>query len=306
MTSVASTFLSRVRTTSGTTGRAVEEAIQGFKHVLKGSGLETEIQELEKEDKIPPVDAVLEQISMTSSEAKSDLGLYAESMILERCEKGMLATGDQALLEEMQHILTEHAEGMFLWVTFLLDDLCAQYCDDDIRKCLKTLPKNLKDTFNRVLSRIVAHNRDGLVKKVIHWLVVASRPLTLDELCDALSIEVGQKHAERGRRVNDKGRIFLWCENLVHIDEEDESVQFAHHTIFQFITEGCSDLKFADFHVRLEEADHLAGERCLTYLHYGDFQKAVARRQQTRLLQPRSIGLVAIGSHGKRSKLPGS
>jgi hypothetical protein len=194
----------------------------------------------------------------------------------------------------------------FLWVTFLLDDLCAQYCDDDIRKCLKTLPKNLKDTFNRVLSRIVAHNRDGLVKKVIHWLVVASRPLTLDELCDALSIEVGQKHAERGRRVNDKGRIFLWCENLVHIDEEDESVQFAHHTIFQFITEGCSDLKFADFHVRLEEADHLAGERCLTYLHYGDFQKAVARRQQTRLLQPRSIGLVAIGSHGKRSKLPGS
>jgi hypothetical protein len=59
MTSVASTFLSRVRTTSGTTGRAVEEAIQGFKHVLKGSGLETEIQELEKEDKIPPVDAVL-------------------------------------------------------------------------------------------------------------------------------------------------------------------------------------------------------------------------------------------------------
>jgi hypothetical protein len=54
----------------------------------------------------------LEQISMTSSEAKSDLGLYAESMILERCEKGMLATGDQALLEEMQHILTEHAEGM--------------------------------------------------------------------------------------------------------------------------------------------------------------------------------------------------
>ncbi|CAH0035526.1 unnamed protein product, partial [Clonostachys rhizophaga] len=86
----------------------------------------------------------LEQISMTSSEAKSDLGLYVESMILERCEKGMLATGDQVLLEEIQHVLTEHADGMFLWVTFLLDDLCAQYCDDDIRKCLKALPKNLR------------------------------------------------------------------------------------------------------------------------------------------------------------------
>lgn len=63
MTSVASTsmsrVLSRVRTTPDTTGRAVEEAIQSFKHVLKGNGLESELEEFEKDDKIPPVDAVL-------------------------------------------------------------------------------------------------------------------------------------------------------------------------------------------------------------------------------------------------------
>ena len=169
----------------------------------------------------------------------------------------------------------------FLWVTFLIDELCAQSCDDDIRQALGCLPANLTETFNRALLRIVSRRKASVAAKAFSWIATAKRHLTLQELREAISIEVGQPHSMPERLVNGIDQLASWCENLIHVDEELKTVKFAHQAIYKFIVEGTGDSQGSDpFYFDMPEADHHAGEICVTYLCFNDFKTTLARRTQ--------------------------
>ncbi|KAG7118822.1 hypothetical protein HYQ45_015502 [Verticillium longisporum] len=94
------------------------------------------------------------RVSMTSDCVASDIRLYIDAVVDERVRDGELAVGDPLLLETIKETLSEHADGMFLWVKFLISDVCNADCDDDIRESLRNLPKDLEAAFTRALSRI--------------------------------------------------------------------------------------------------------------------------------------------------------
>jgi hypothetical protein len=184
-----------------------------------------------------------------------------------------------------------------------MDELCIQYCDDDIRKSLGNLPKDLKETYYRALSRIVSRRTTAFAQGIFRWVAVEKRHLTLGELCEGMSIDIGQPYSKPERRVNGMERIISWCANLLHVDEENGTVQFAHRTIYDFITGRCSKPEFADFHVDLEEADHHAGEICITYLHFNDFMTTLARRPKpSHRIIPAAIASTALGNRSKVAK----
>ena len=193
----------------------------------------------------------------------------------------------------------------FLWVTFLIDEVCIASCDDDIRQSLRSLPKDLEETFARALSRILFRQKKAeLVQKVFRWVAAAKRPLTLDEIREAVSIDVGQPYLETGRLVREMSPIVLWCENLLQVTEEQpQSLQFAHSTIRDFITRGDLPTQLSNFHVNLEVADHFAGEICITYLHLNNFKTAVARRLQPLRVNPVAIAGTALTRGSKVTEL---
>ncbi|KAF4332948.1 ankyrin repeat [Fusarium beomiforme] len=245
----------------------------------------------------------MERVSMASAGAGSDIGLYVGEALQERKQNGDLVVGDPFLFEEIKCALAHHADGMFLWVTYLIDELCIQYCDDDIRKSLGNLPKDLKETFDRALARIVSRRTNAVAQMIFPWVAVAKRHLTVEELREAISIDIGQSYSKPERRVNGIDRMVSWCENLLHVDEENGTVQFAHRTIYDFITGGCSKPEFADFHVDLEEADHHTGEICITYLHFNDFITTLTRRPQpSHGIMPAAIASTALGRQSKMAK----
>jgi len=169
----------------------------------------------------------------------------------------------------------------FLWVTFLIDELCAQSCDDDIRQALECLPANLTETFNRALLRIVSRRKASVAAKAFSWIATAKRHLTLQELREAISIQVGQPHSMPQRLVNGIDQLASWCENLIHVDEELKTVKFAHQAIYKFIVEGVGGSQGSNpFYLDMSEADHHAGEICVTYLCFNDFKTTLARRTQ--------------------------
>ena len=162
----------------------------------------------------------------------------------------------------------------------MIDELCAQHCDDDIRNAIGCLPRTLTETFCRALLRIVSRRNASVAAKTFSWVAIAKRPLTLDELREAISIEIGQPYSIPERLVNDIDQLASWCENLVHIDEELKTVQFAHQAIHKFIIEGPPGPQFGNFCFNLPDADHHAGEICVTYLNFNDFKTTLARRSQ--------------------------
>lgn len=54
----------------------------------------------------------------------------------------------------------------FLWVAFQVDELGLQHCDDDIRKAIRNLPKDLEETFDRAVGRIVSRGNENIAQRV--------------------------------------------------------------------------------------------------------------------------------------------
>ncbi|RCI15228.1 hypothetical protein L249_6927 [Ophiocordyceps polyrhachis-furcata BCC 54312] len=241
---------------------------------------------------------IAEQISMESVEARLDMSLYVEAALLQRMQTRELFIGD-SLHQELKRTLTQHADGMFIWVTYLIDELCSYNCDADIRKALGNLPKNLEETFNRALSRIVSRRHDKIAQRILPWVAVAKRNLTLEELRQAISTEVVQPHSRLDTLVQGIENVVAWCENLLHVDEEDKTVQFAHRTVYDFLCMKSPMPELADFRVNLQEADHRAGEICVTYLHFNDFKTTLAQRPRPiRLPAPEAIAHTALKRRG--------
>ncbi|RDA94367.1 hypothetical protein CP533_3768 [Ophiocordyceps camponoti-saundersi (nom. inval.)] len=237
-------------------------------------------------------------VSMGNSLAQPDIARYIEGAVQDKLESEELTVRDPNLVEEIKLALNKGAEGMFLWVAFQLFELCSKHCDDDIRQAIGNLPQDLTETFDRALERIVSQGNAKVARQAFLWIAAAKQPLSLDELGEAMFIEIGQQFSQPEKFSNDIYRISSWCENLAHVDEERQIVQFPHETVRQFFVQGRSESRFSDFQIDLLEADHYIGKICVTYLNFSNFKTTLARRSQPLLpFSPRAIAQTAVG-HG--------
>ncbi|PNP50699.1 hypothetical protein THARTR1_08619 [Trichoderma harzianum] len=217
---------------------------------------------------------------MDCSSAQSDITTYVEGIVQEKLKNEELIVGDPDLIEDIKAALSDGANGMFLWVVFQVDELCLQHCDEDIRTAIRNFPKDLEETFNRAIDRIVSRRNEDIAKRIFRLVVAAKEPLSLNQLEEIIFVEIGQEYSKTERRSNGIAHISSWCENLVHLDEELQTVQFVHQTVQQFFIERSSKSRHNQFHLNLEDADHYLGETCVTYLNFNDFKTTLARRHQ--------------------------
>ncbi|KAI0111099.1 hypothetical protein GGR51DRAFT_547299 [Nemania sp. FL0031] len=253
--------------------------------------------------------SVVEKISMDHSDAQGDIATYIHGTLQEKREQQELIVGDTGLITEIEQALNQRADGMFLWVFFQVQELCEQTCDKDIRDTIENLPEDLEETFRRVLRRILSRRYSKLAQKVFPWIAGSARPLTLEEFREAIAIEIGQQYSKPELLCHDVNTIILACENLVHVDEEDQSVRFAHESIRQFLvqqpvaTHSPND-DIAKFYIDLEEADHFIGEICLTYINFTDFKTTLARPSKPIALpSPTDIALKTLGPRSKMASI---
>ncbi|KAI3327718.1 hypothetical protein HD806DRAFT_531057 [Xylariaceae sp. AK1471] len=243
----------------------------------------------------------LEYLSMHRAALDSDIKTYIENVIDEKIYSEDLVVKQSGLPEEIKRALMKGAHGMFLWVAFQVQEICSQHCDEDVKKAIENLPKDIRETFSRATRRIISRGQEKPAQQVFRWIAGAKRPLNLDEMGEALAIKVGQQYSRPERHYNDLRSVTLWCENLVRVDEELHIVQFAHRAVLQFLLEESPN---SQFHFTLEEVDHDIGEICVTYLNFNDFKTTVAQRPQRhpRLqslphVQPISLAQTAL-THG--------
>ena len=163
----------------------------------------------------------------------------------------------------------------FLWVRFQLDELCDEaHSEQSFRDTLRDLPKGLTATYSRITDKISQKPARifEMADRIFQWTLAARRPISLEELKEAISIRTGDKTLDLARKSADldpRGRGLLHsCGGLVVFDEVDVTIRSAHHTVNQFLIETWTDQS---------EADHLLGETCYTYLKFDDFQGQIIR-----------------------------
>ncbi|KAH8808798.1 hypothetical protein F5884DRAFT_858319 [Xylogone sp. PMI_703] len=220
-------------------------------------------------------------IAMDCAEARTDIPMYVNGAIAEKIENGDLSVGSGQLVQDIRDALMKGANGMFLWVTLQLEDLCRKHSDAEIRHSLKILPKDLPETYERVLMRIINEDNDEIANRIFCWVAIARRPLQLDELREALATELGDIFLRKDRLASDINRLISYCGSLLVVDEDDLIVQFAHHTVKVFLLSERYSAVSRPFFLEPAKIDHMAGEICVTYLNFSDFQQQVIPKPKT-------------------------
>lgn len=99
--------------------------------------------------------------------------------------------------ERLWGILVDRSEGMFLWVLLAMKQLDRAHfvTAQKLEKLIQCLPNGLDGIYDRMLESLETNISDpddlSLVRKMITWVVLTQRPLTVSEFKVAMAIELG-------------------------------------------------------------------------------------------------------------------
>ncbi|BCS28246.1 uncharacterized protein APUU_61294S [Aspergillus puulaauensis] len=195
---------------------------------------------------------------------------------LERCiNSGELVVNDPLLVDEIGRRLAEGAQGMFLWVALEIKALCLQQTDADIRIAIANLPRDLSAIYHLILqkSQPVSYQRS-----ILGLVMTARRPLTTEEMREALSVIPGKTVWDPQRLLNDVRKALACCGGLVTINEEDFSIRMIHHSVRTFLCTGQATDQFD-----LGRANREMAEIIVTYLNYEIFSKQISTVKAPRI-----------------------
>ncbi|KAJ5421394.1 hypothetical protein N7491_009839 [Penicillium cf. griseofulvum] len=214
------------------------------------------------------------RIMVNEKKVKSDMDCYI-TKILDKClEEELLILGDSAIITEIHNTLRDKADGMFLWASLCIEELCVQNCDHDILEALKHIPHSLAELYDRKLRRVQEGRAAAQAMKILQYCGVVKRPLTVMEYREALSLSLEQKAFDRGKVPNDLDRIIHGCCGLTFVDEEEDTIHYVHRSVKErlFITNGPHTAQFD-----VASVDRHFGFMCMTYLDFSNFKRQLTK-----------------------------
>jgi ankyrin repeat domain-containing protein 50 len=162
--------------------------------------------------------------------------------------------------------------------------------ESTLREKLEQLPKDLDETYDRILLRIMEEDADEAFA-ALQWLTYSERPLYLDELAEAVVLGPDKCSLNNRDRLLDPYEVLHICSSLVVLgngdmqdtdedddqgkngNEEDENVQarkivsFAHFSVKEYlISERIRQGPASSFSVSASAAHAFIGQTCLSYL----------------------------------------
>ena len=155
-----------------------------------------------------------------------------------------------------------HSNSRFLLVRFQLDYILAKPAN--IRSTFNGVPQNVPDAYRGVIERIEKSPSKTTAFKILSWLLLARRVLTMIELQEALSVDLGVQELIPETELIDPRYVVECCESLINHDKNTQTVRLTHYTLNDFLNTECATI--------LPTSIYLA-RTCLTYLNFDEFDK---------------------------------
>ena len=124
---------------------------------------------------------------------------------------------------------------MFRYAALMLDQLCRP-SNETIEQRLAVIPSGLSGIYVWILEHLDENDLD-LRKKVLLWVTMAVRPITVDEMALAYATQGDGPEAkfDPSRKVMAEAKDFLIaCGPLVEITP-DNTLQFTHFSVKEFL-----------------------------------------------------------------------
>lgn len=173
----------------------------------------------------------------TNTGIESDIKTFISSELNERPRLLELPEG---LRDQIMRTLTEKSKGLYVPFKFLsymrfqinrLKMIMSRfhwvYCqivaiddcltEEAITTTLRSLPRDMNQTYERILKKILTRGQHAaeMARRILLWLVGATRPLHILELYEAVMIEPEATRLNEGYRVIDLMNILRACGSLI-------------------------------------------------------------------------------------------
>lgn len=143
--------------------------------------------------------------------------------------------------------------------------------DKAIRQVLQGFPSGLEKTYEHILTSIPEEDRD-LALRVFKWLVCSIRPMTIEEVAEGVSIELGDTTLDLGNTLNDPEDILDVCGGLVSLDEDTRIVGLAHFSVKEYLTsELIAGSPASSYQINSKSTHIELAKFCLTYISFDNF-----------------------------------
>lgn len=197
-----------------------------------------------------------ERLLMFSEQMKVEDSLHDIRIFLE-ANSNYLPVEDDSACKDLINTILEKSSGCFLWAALVLKELESTYSEQQIWEVLRDVPTEMDELYTRILDGMMTLSRNReLAKAILRWTVFAARPLTTDELKEALKLDINQ---DLPRLEN---AIESICGNLVQVSKQSR-VEVIHQTVRAFLTK---DGLNSEFFMDKEKENSRLAEVCLNYL----------------------------------------
>jgi nucleoside phosphorylase len=189
----------------------------------------------------------------SQKEVSNDVKRYVEAKVKELASEQGLT---EDMVQQLRQALLAGAEGTFLWVGFVANELKGRSWND-MYDVLHGIPKTLGGIYQRLLQQIDA--KEELVP-ILHWVVLAAQPLTVDDLAAASNV------ARSGARVTteDVKRRLVSCGLMVKI--EANVVNLVHESAKEFFQSDQADVEGIKMFHMTQHTHAILMKSCLTLI----------------------------------------
>ncbi|KAF6839673.1 hypothetical protein CMUS01_04180 [Colletotrichum musicola] len=173
-------------------------------------------------------------------------------------------------LEEVKKLMLNNAGGNFLWVYFKMKSITDIGCVEDIKNSLQDTTEDLDELYGKEIKKILEHNNPNVrerAQKALLWVTNSFRPLSKDELYEALAVKPGRKRLNKSQRLLRNVSLSTECTDL--ISEVNGLHQLRHASLKDFLS---SELPMPMQYGALQRQAHaVLAETCLRYLNFQHF-----------------------------------
>ncbi|KZP29069.1 hypothetical protein FIBSPDRAFT_927164 [Athelia psychrophila] len=143
----------------------------------------------------------LQEIGISAQLMEADVRLFLNA----RLDKSDAAKWTKAQKDMMKEVLIGGADGMFRWVALQIDRLMKCRSELELVTQLKSLPRDLNETYCRILSE----SPDPVaLKRFLQWLAFSKIMMTVEEIAEVAVIDFGENDSGPGLPVYDIRRRY--------------------------------------------------------------------------------------------------
>ncbi|KAE8376136.1 hypothetical protein BDV26DRAFT_294367 [Aspergillus bertholletiae] len=156
-------------------------------------------------------------IHVTRLKNSQDINQYIHASIKKSV---VLRRVSAKLRQEIVEKLSVRAEGMFLWVNLMLQELVKKRNESSIRKALDQAPRGLKEMLRHVLSSFSSSSTEEEIEflnEILLWVTCSRKPLTLAKVEAILKL----KSPEGDGMIYPEGALRRQFASFFSLDRED-------------------------------------------------------------------------------------